>query len=143
MKPTYESSYIMQDKINEEIVASLISKKWKCDMVRQGHYDSFDYIAMRGDNIVAFIELRSRSHDYGEFKDCFISLTKLLRANELKQTTGLPCFFVVSWLDRSGWVNLDQIFKLKRSGKKWSRRNNPEISELLGSIPIDKFKMFN
>ena len=58
MKPTYESSYIMQDKINEEIVASLISKKWKCDMVRQGHYDSFDYIAMRGDNIVAFIELR-------------------------------------------------------------------------------------
>ena len=76
MKPTYDSNYTKQDEINEDRVASLISDKWKCYMLRQGHYDSFDYIAMRGDDIVSFIEMRSRSHDYGTFKDCFISLTK-------------------------------------------------------------------
>ena len=140
MKPTYENS---GDEVNERQLASLLENKWQCKMQRQMKYAQFDYVALRGKKIQAFVEMRHRGVEHNKYPTCFISLTKLLRANELKQTTGLPCFFVVSWLDRSGWINLDQIFKLKRSGKKWSRRNNPEISELLGSIPIDKFKMFN
>ena len=49
------------------------------------------------------------------------------------------CFFVVAWDDQIGYVNLDQHFDLTRSGKKWNRRDNPEISELLCKIPIKSF----
>ena len=68
-----------------------------------------------------------------------VSLTIKIRADELTRATGLMCFFVVAWDDQIGYVNLDQHFDLTRSGKKWSRRDNPEISELLCKIPIENF----
>lgn len=143
----YDGNYRPEDQKNEDRISKLISERWKCDLVRQGHYENFDFIGMRGGEILSFVEVRCRSHDYGDFPDCFISLTKLLKANELTQTTGLPCFFIVSWKglnETIGWINLGSIQpKLVRSGKKWSRRENPEISELLGSIPIDKFIKFD
>lgn len=138
-----DGNYRTEDEVNENKIAELVSARWKCELIRQDHYDSFDYIAMRNGEILSFVEVRSRTHEYGKFPDCFISLTKMLRANELTQTTGMPCFFVVSWTDRVGWINLDFKPRLVRSGKEWSRRNNPKVSELLGSIPIEKFVMFN
>jgi len=136
----YDGIYKRGDEVNEEEISAYLSYKWDCEMVKQGHYDKFDYIAVRNGGIKAFVEIRCRSHDYGSFPDCFVSLTKKIRADELSRASGLPCFFVVSWSDMLGYVDLSETYSLTRSGKKWSRRDNPEISELLCKIPIQNFK---
>lgn len=139
MSSKYDGIYKKGDEQKEEEISAYLGYRWKCEMIKQGHYDKFDYIAKRNNKISAFVEIRCRSHPYGKFPDCFVSLTKKIRADELTRATGLMCFFVVSWDDQIGYVNLDQHFDLTRSGKKWSRRDNPEISELLCKIPIESF----
>ena len=135
----YDGIYKKGDEDNETEISAYLSYRWKCKMVKQGHYDKFDYIAVRDNKITAFVEIRCRTHNFGKFDDCFMSLTKKIRADELTKSTGLPCFFVVSWDDNLGYVNLNQTFELTRSGKKWNRRDNPEISELLCKIPTKAF----
>lgn len=136
----YDGIYKKGDEDSETEISAYLEYRWKCKMLKQGHYDKFDYLAVRDDKITAFVEIRCRTHNFGTFDDCFMSLTKKIRADELTKATGLPCFFVVSWEDRLGFVNLNQTFPLTRSGKKWSRRDNPEISELLCKIPVNSFK---
>ena len=77
MKPTYENS---TDEANERQLALLLEDKWKCKMQRQMKYAQFDYVALRGKKIQAFVEMRHRKVNYDQYPTCFISLTKLLMA---------------------------------------------------------------
>ena len=137
----FDDIYRKQDQDNENYISNFLQDYWNCSMEKQDHYDKFDYLVKRKDKIVGFVEIRCRSHNYGDFANCYISLTKKIRADELRKATGLPCKFVVAWQNALGHVDLNQTFELTRSGKKWSRRSNPEISELLCIIPIEKFTL--
>ena len=99
MKPTYENS---GDEVNERQLASLLESKWQCQMQRQMKYAQFDYVALRGKKIQAFVEMRHRGVEHNKYPTCFISLTKLLMAQNLKNVCNVPCLFVVQWTDALG-----------------------------------------
>lgn len=140
MKPTYENS---GDEVNERQLASLLENKWQCKMQRQMKYAQFDYVALRGKKIQAFVEMRHRGVEHNKYPTCFISLTKLLMAQNLKNVCNVPCLFVVQWIDAIGYCNLDMQCEIEYSSEGWNRRNDPSDIEVIGLIPIDKFKMFN
>ena len=140
MKPTYENS---GDEVNERHLASLLENKWQCKMQRQMKYAQFDYVALRGKKIQAFVEMRHRGVEHNKYPTCFISLTKLLMAQNLKNVCNVPCLFVVQWTDAIGYCNLDMQCEIEYSSEGWNRRNDPSDIEVIGLIPIDKFKMFN
>ncbi len=140
MKPTYENS---GDEVNERQLASLLENKWQCKMQRQMKYAQFDYVALRGKKIQAFVEMRHRGVEHNKYPTCFISLTKLLMAQNLKNVCNVPCLFVVQWTDVIGYCNLDMQCEIEYSSEGWNRRNDPSDIEVIGLIPIDKFKMFN
>ena len=140
MKPTYENS---GDEVNERQLASLLENKWQCKMQRQMKYAQFDYVALRGKKIQAFVEMRHRGVEHNKDPPCFISLTKLLMAQNLKNVCNVPCLFVVQWTDAIGYCNLDMRCEIEYSSEGWNRRNDPSDIEVIGLIPIDKFKMFN
>ena len=140
MKPTYENS---GDEVNERQLASLLERKWQCQMQRQMKYAQFDYVALRGKKIQAFVEMRHRGVEHNKYPTCFISLTKLLMAQILKNVCNVPCLFVVQWTDATGYCNLDMQCEIEYSSEGWNRRNDPSDIEAIGLIPIDRFKMFN
>lgn len=140
MKPTYENS---GDEVNERQLASLLERKWQCQMQRQMKYAQFDYVALRGKKIQAFVEMRHRGVKHNKYPTCFISLTKLLMAQNLKNVCNVPCLFVVQWTDVTGYCNLDMQCEIEYSSEGWNRRNDPSDIEAIGLIPIDRFKMFN
>ena len=140
MKPTYENQ---ADAENERQLALLLENKWKCKMQRQMKYAQFDYVALRGKKIQAFVEMRHRNVPYDQYPTCFISLTKLLMAQNLKNVCDVPCLFVVQWSDRTGYCNLDMKCEVEFSGEGWNRRNDPSDIEAIGLIPTDRFVMIN
>ena len=71
----YDGIYKKGDEQSEEEISAYLGYRWRCEMIKQGHYDKFDYIAKRNDKISAFVEIRCRSHPYGKFPDFVRTIT--------------------------------------------------------------------
>ena len=140
MKPVYENEL---DYSNEKKLASFLEQQWNCTMKRQRKFAQFDFVALDGKEIKAFIEMRNRNIKHDKYADCFISASKLIAAKSLTDVCDVPCLFVVSWSDRIGYANLTQKFKIEYSQEGWSRRNDPSDVEAIGLVPIDAFTFFD
>ena len=140
MKPIYENKV---DYANEKNLAEYIEKQWQCIMQRQRKFAQFDFVALSGKEIKAFIEMRHRTVSHNKYADCFISASKLIAAKALTDVCDVPCLFIVSWSDRIGYANLNQKFKIEYSQQGWSRRNDPSDVEAIGLVPISTFTFFD
>ena len=139
-KPIYENKI---DFSNEEKLAKFLEAQWKCKMQRQRKFAQFDFVALDGREIKAFIEMRNRNITHNQYPNCFISASKLIAARALIDVCDVPCLFVVSWSDRVGYADLSKKYKIEYSQEGWSRRNDPSDVEAIGLIPIADFTFFD
>ena len=141
----FEGAYKERDYEHEEKLARLLEEKWACTMHRQHSLAQFDFIAHRNGVPVSFVEIRKRRKEMMTYPTVIISMTKLIAAKYQTDITGLPCFFVVEWSDKTAYVDLECHKTFSLSGNNWKRRHNeygPQTNiELLGNIDINQFKV--
>lgn len=130
---------IRQDNANEESIAKQLAVAWQCEMEKQPKFATFDYIARRDENIMAFVEVRKRSHNINAFPDVYINLKKLLEARLIESATKTQCLFVVQFVDCLAYCRLNKQLQLIKSTAGWKRRNPHDVEEV-ALIPIDQFK---
>ena len=48
MSSKYDGIYKKGDEQSEEEISAYLGYRWRCEMIKQGHYDKFDYLAKDG-----------------------------------------------------------------------------------------------
>ena len=137
VRPTYETE---ADLSREENIARYAARKWDCAMRKQDKYNQFDYLIIKGKDVKAFVEIRTRTHIKGTYPTCFVSANKVQAAFSMRLATGLPSIFLVGWKDCIGWASLTEIYKITMGGR--TDRGDPADIEAVAEIPIEKFNIF-
>ena len=136
-RPLYESQ---TDRDNEQRLAELIQSKHNCVLHKMPIKLSLDYMATRDGRAVAFFEMRQRKNKMNAYPTYMISLYKVMMANNLTLTTGLPCFLAVQWSDAAGVCNLPQEYDeqyVQMGGS--TQRGDPQDIEPMVYFAMDKF----
>ncbi len=132
-----------QDAVNEMAIAKTLAAKWHCQMEKNAKFSTFDYVAMREKIIVAFIEMRCRSHKINVYPDVYINLKKLLEAHLIESATDTKCFFVVQFADCLAYCRLNKKLQITKSSPKWNTRiakAGYKDTEEVALIPISQFQ---
>ena len=135
-RPTYENK---EHLAKEQELAEFVAVKWRCEMRKQDKYNQFDYVAVRGGNVTAFVELRCRSNPIGKYPNCFITSSKLAHAHAMHGATGLPILFLVRWVDAIGFADLTKRYSITVGGR--TDRGDKADVEAVAEIPIGDFKL--
>tara|TARA_R110000772_G_scaffold89955_2_gene186127 strand:- start:191 stop:568 length:378 start_codon:yes stop_codon:yes gene_type:complete len=75
-----------------------------------------DYAALRGRDVVGFVEVKKRSNRMNKYPDIFVSLHKVNASMALKQV-GMKTIFAIQWEDCLGWILLDDPDQISFSGR--------------------------
>ena len=138
MRPIYETK---KDLENEVSLSGFVSKQWNCTMQKLQPRDHFDYAAVRDGEVVAFIEMKTRSNKMQHYPTYMISMTKVINAGITNAATGIPCFLVVRWVDHVGYVNMSNVKSTVKMGGR-TDRSDPQDVEPVCHIDIGLFKKF-
>jgi hypothetical protein len=134
-RPMYETQ---QDRDNEQALARLIAERFNCVMHKMPIKYTLDYAATRNNDVVAFVEMRRRKIPMERFDTYMIALHKVIKAQELNNVTGLPCFLVIQWTDAVGMCRLDTCDHSIEVGGS-TRRGDWQDIEPMAHIPIHQF----
>lgn len=135
-RPMYETA---QDRQNEQELAQLIEQSFRCTLTKLPLKYTLDFTAVRDGRVVAFLEMRQRKTRMRQYPTYMIALHKIMKAKELTQVTGMPCFLVVRWTDGVALVNLSECaYDLEVGGS--TRRNDWQDIEPVALIDMDQFK---
>lgn len=138
MRPIYETE---EDLAKEASLGSIIARHWKCRMQKLQPRDHFDYAAIRDGKVSAFIEIKNRTNKMSQYPTYMISMTKVINATMTTIATGIPCFLVVRWIDKTGYVNIGNIDTTVTMGGR-TDRSDPQDVEPVCHIDIGEFKRF-
>ena len=98
---------------------------------------AFDYAAIRNDDVMAFIEMKTRKNEMNKYPTYMISFTKVFKAKQLNQV-----LLIVKWADAVGFTSLhDCKPSIKIGGRK--DRKDPADIEPVALIPIKDFQRIN
>jgi len=141
-KPIYENE---NDAQNEDALAKFCERKWNVKMVRQRKLAQFDYFAVLGSEVKAFVEMRTRSNKFDQFPDIWMNINKLVTAKTVFEITKIPHLFMVEWSDAIGVCNLNNFLEtdceMAYMPESPNRRNAIEDREAIALIPINLFKI--
>lgn len=134
MSKTFKSE---QDEANEEQVARILGKAWKCEVGNFGLYDAIDWFFIRGGRTVAVAELKCRTHPSEKYRTVFLSLRKWLALTMVRVSTGLSAFFVVRFSDEIRYVEVGEIDarRLNISGRD-PREGSSNDQEPIIEVPV-------
>lgn len=135
-RPLYETQ---ADRDNEAAMAGILQRRFDCQLTKMPIKYSLDYMATRNGSAVAFIEVRQRKNQMAKYPTYMLSMYKMIRAVELTDMTGLPCFLAIQWSDAAGICKLPPDNMDIRMGGS-TRRNDPQDIEPVVHFGIDQFK---
>tara|TARA_Y100001973_G_C5209184_1_gene344073 strand:- start:5810 stop:6355 length:546 start_codon:yes stop_codon:yes gene_type:complete len=125
-----------QDLSNESGVAAVIERAWQCGMRKLPKSYRLDFMAVRGDDACAFVEVKCRRHQSDTYPTVMLSLSKVLQSNALTKATGCPCFFVARFTDGVYYYDLSgKDYKTQWGGRTKSTRDARDIEPIV-LIPI-------
>ena len=88
--------------------------------------------------ILCFVEVRHRTHAFGDFPDVWSNMKKIQFASRFSQYA--PVLFLVCWADgKMGWVDLSKPDHFIVGGR--NEKRNDEDVEPLGVFGLEKFTM--
>ena len=137
MRPVYETE---GDRSRESAVARKIETAFRCSMSKLQPRDRFDYACIRGDDIVAFAEIKVRKNPMHQYDTYMVSMTKIVHANMIHSAVRLPCILFVQWLDALGYIPMNRCDVSLRMGGR-SDRNDPLDIEPVCHIDISRFRI--
>jgi len=134
-RPLYETS---ADREHESRLVSGLSQKFKCTFEKLPIKMGMDYAALRNGEVVAFFEVKRRSVSSNKYPTYMISVHKLMAAKSLSELTGLPCYLLVEWTDKTGIIKLPpKNMTIKMGGR--ADRNDPDDIEPVFHFQIGDF----
>lgn len=140
MRPIYESD---TDLCNEQSIVVALESRFKCSFKKTPKFFSVDYVAVRENKPVAWVEIKCRKytmlqiHSFGGY---LISLKKIISAKHLFDVTGLPFILIVKAADEI-YFSQFQTFSFTNlviGGRK--DRQDAEDVEPCVLIPTDSFR---
>jgi len=96
MRQLYESAY---DRMNESDVSDILSRVWNCKFVKLPMSYHVDWALMRGNEIVAFAELKTRKVPSTQYPTLILSLNKWIKGLDLAASTKTSFIIIAKWTD--------------------------------------------
>lgn len=129
------------DLAREQATIKLVESFWDVRAVKMKKFYHADYaLTVGGDNRVkGFAEIKCRKTASGEYSTYMLSEEKIRWATQTHQLFKVPCFLVVAWSDRTGYVRIDDNkYNLFLSGRM--DEHDGAESEPCVLIPVKYFK---
>ena len=120
-----------EDRENEELIASAMTKKFGGSFKKIPYTYGLDYLWIRGDKPSRWIEIKKMNNAWSEHDQFMFSLHKIQCANTLFDSTNFKSFLIVWWTDRVGLTPISNLvcgedFKLGYYGRA-DRLEEPQV----------------
>ena len=139
-RPIYETK---EDLKKEIVIQSVLEDKWHCKLKKMPIAYHIDWIALRNNEPLAFVEIKHREKlEFGRFPTYMISLNKWLKAKELSKEVNVPFILVVKFMDGIyyGKYTNDMILDIKYGFNGRYDRGDTQDVEPMVYIPLSIFK---
>ena len=137
MRPMYEAS---QDIANEKIVADALHNIG-VEVYKLPVQYRLDWLLRRDGQPIGFAEVKARRCDLNKYPSVMISLSKVIHAKMLSQTTGLPCHFILLYRDALAKLDFASDFTVGPGGR--SDRNDPQDHDVCAYYPIERLTVIS
>lgn len=131
-----------QDLETERRVMGFVESHWSCSLVKQQQFDPMDYVAVRDDKTVAWVEVRKRNIPSNKYKEIFMGYEKFQKLSLAARALYIPCVFFVVFTDAMMWVDLTRVMPktrfASRGAMKHKRATDNERSVL---IPVSSMRL--
>lgn len=128
------------DRENEANLISALGPRMRCQFKKLPIKYGLDYIVIKEENPVGFVEFKFRTIPMGKYDTYMISLHKVMMARELMEVTGLPAYLIVQWTDAVGRIRFPtRVQELGYNGRR--DRNDSDDVEPVALLPIKDFEV--
>ena len=98
-----------EDHAAEDRAARVIESAWNCKLNRFPHYNGVDWYAERGGQMVAVLELKTRTHASTKHDTVWLNIRKWVALGMARIGLGVPALFVVQFTDELRYIDLGKI----------------------------------
>lgn len=133
-----------RDRDNELDARKRIQTAWNCTLHKLPGTHPIDFVAMRGERLMAWIEYKKRGFVWGQYDTVIISVRKVSSLRRFAAVAG-RAFFVVE--DKKGEMRaapiaLDERFDAHASwGGQTATTRDPTDVEPVVMLPLDRFRL--
>ena len=136
MRQIYETA---ADLKNEREVAEMLTHAWCADLKKTPPKYPYDYIAIDGTEVVAFIEIKNRNNAADKYETYMISLDKIVQCQTASVISGVGFYLVVRFTDKvMFWSFSENQFHVE-SGGRFDRGDKQDVEPVV-HIPMIYFK---
>lgn len=132
MRPLYESAADLQ---NERVVAEALAAHGY-EVIKLPIQYRLDWLLRRNQQPVAFAEVKARKCNLNTYPTVMISLSKVIHARMLADTTGLPCYLILFYRDCIARLNFSDDFAVNPGGR--ADRNDPQDQDVCAYYPVTR-----
>jgi hypothetical protein len=93
----------------ERLAADRLGELMQCEVHAFPPLTPIDWYACRHDALVAYLEVKTRSHRHDAFGTVYLSVRKWLALELAELAQGVPGIFVVQWVDALGWIRTSRV----------------------------------
>lgn len=104
MRPLYETQ---QDLQNEVQAIQAVGDAWGCEFFKLPISYVMDFAAIRGGDVVGFVEVRTRKNTSTQYPTIMFSLNKYLKAQEYADV-GLSTILLVQYTDAIKYLDITE-----------------------------------
>lgn len=124
----------------EQEVAQVLEDRWKCKLAKMPIAYHIDWMAIRQDKPVAFMELKCRTNPRQQYPTFMLSLAKWQHGIQMADIANIPFIVSVRWTDGLFYlpVDNDTPFDLGYGGRK--DRGDWQDMEPVVYVPTNIFK---
>ncbi len=91
----------------ERAIVGELCNQWKCTPQKLPISYHLDYALLRGEEIVALVEIKNRNIPSDQYETSIVPVTKRVAGKKLSQEIGVPALLVLRFQDDIKFVNFD------------------------------------
>ena len=139
-RPMYETEANLE---NERRAKQFLEERWSCVLHKVPLKYQVDWMAMRGDNPMAFIEYKFRENlSFYKYPRYMISLDKWMKAKQLSKEVEVPFVMVITFTEGTYYGSFDNTMTLEMKygfGGRYDRGDAQDVEPMV-FLPLNIFK---
>lgn len=137
MRKRYENPASLEA---ERLVATTLESRWNCKLAKMPIAYHIDWMALRDNKPVAFMELKCRTNPREQYPTFMLSFAKWQHGIQMGSTAAVPFIVSVQWTDGLFYLPVDNTtpFDLGYGGRK--DRGDWQDMEPVVYVPTSLFK---
>jgi len=135
-RPIYQTT---RDLSNENKIKAIIEPKWRCELKKLPFAYHVDWMAMRANSPLAFIEIKWRENlSISKYPEYMLSLNKWMMGKEYTNETKIPFILIVHFTEGTYYVKQDNLEVRYGFGGRYDRGDSQDVEPMV-FIPIGAF----